>query len=63
MEAEAVVSAGGAALGSTDQRMTIWRGGVAMRLLKMLLALYMCAAGPAVAGPYEDATGGYQKGD
>ncbi|NQW55137.1 MAG: sel1 repeat family protein [Rhodospirillales bacterium] len=26
-----------------------------MRLLKLLLVLFVCAAGPAVAGPYEDA--------
>ena len=38
-------------------------GEVAMRLLKLLLVMLVCAAGPAIAGPYEDATGGYQKGD
>ncbi len=26
-----------------------------MRRLKLLLVLFMCAAGPAVAGPLEDA--------
>ena len=34
-----------------------------MRLLKLLLVLFVCAAGPAVAGPYEDAIAAYDKGD
>jgi TPR repeat protein len=34
-----------------------------MRLLKILLILFVCAAGPAVAGPYEDAVAAYDKGD
>ena len=34
-----------------------------MRLLKMLLVLFVCAAGPAVAGPYEDGVVAYAKGD
>jgi TPR repeat protein len=34
-----------------------------MRLLKMLLVLFVCAAGPAVAGPFEDADAAYNKGD
>ena len=34
-----------------------------MRLLKLLLVLFVCAAGPAVAGQYEDASDAYQKGD
>jgi hypothetical protein len=28
-----------------------------MRLLKLLLVLLVCAAGPAVAGPFEDGVG------
>ena len=35
----------------------------AMRLLKLLLVLFVCAAGPAVAGPFEDALAAYDKGD
>ena len=35
----------------------------AMRLLKLLLVLLVCAAGPAVAGPIEDAAGAYVRGD
>ncbi len=34
-----------------------------MRLLKLLLVLFVCAAGPAVAGPFEDALAAYDKGD
>lgn len=34
-----------------------------MGLLKPLLILFVCAAGPAVAGPFEDATEAYNKGD
>ena len=34
-----------------------------MRLLKLLLVMLVCAAGPAVAGPYEDAVAAYFKGD
>jgi TPR repeat protein len=34
-----------------------------MRLLKLLLILFAFAAGPAVAGPYEDAIAAYDKGD
>jgi TPR repeat protein len=34
-----------------------------MRLLKMLLVLYIWAAGPAVAGPYEDAVAAHGNGD
>jgi TPR repeat protein len=34
-----------------------------MRLLKLLLVLFVCAAGPAVAGPFEDADAAYNKGD
>lgn len=34
-----------------------------MRLLKLLLVLFVCAAGPAVAGPFEDAAEAYNKGD
>ena len=34
-----------------------------MRLLKLLLVLFVCAAGPAVAGPLEDADAAYDKGD
>ena len=34
-----------------------------MRLLKLLPILFVCAAGPAVAGPYEDALTAAQKGD
>ena len=34
-----------------------------MRLLKLLLVLFMCAAGPAVAGPYDDGVVEYQKGN
>ena len=34
-----------------------------MRLLKLLLVLFVCAAGPAVAGPFEDATAAYNQGD
>jgi hypothetical protein len=34
-----------------------------MRMLKMLMVLYMCAAGPAVAGPYEDAVAAHGNGD
>ncbi len=53
------------ALGGVDQRMTGWRrGSVAMRLLKMLLlVLCVCAAGPAVAGPLEDAAAAYWEND
>lgn len=36
----------------------------AMRLLKLLLLLFVCAAAaPAVAGPYEDAEAAFEKGD
>ena len=34
-----------------------------MRLLKLLLVLFVCAAGPAVAGPFEDGVVAAQKGD
>ncbi|MCG3774901.1 MAG: hypothetical protein JW395_1726 [Nitrospira sp.] len=34
-----------------------------MRLIKMLLVLFVCAAGPAVAGASEDAAAAYDKGD
>ena len=34
-----------------------------MRLLKLLLVLFVCAAGPAVAGPFEDGVAAYGKGD
>ena len=34
-----------------------------MRLLKLLLILFVCAAGPAVAGPYEDGVAAYGKDD
>ena len=34
-----------------------------MRLLKLLLLLFVCAAGPAVAGPFEDADAAFDKGD
>ena len=34
-----------------------------MRLLKLLLILFVCAAGPAVAGPYDDGIEAYAKGD
>ena len=34
-----------------------------MRLLKLLLVLLVCAAGPAVAGPLEDGVAAYDKGD
>ena len=34
-----------------------------MRLLKLLLVLFVYAAGPAVAGPFEDATAAYNQGD
>ena len=34
-----------------------------MRLLKLLLVMLVCAAGPAVAGPLEDAVGAYLTGD
>jgi TPR repeat protein len=33
-----------------------------MRLLKLLLILFVCATGPAVAGPYEDAVAAYERG-
>ena len=34
-----------------------------MRLLKLLLILFVCAGGPAVAGPFEDGLAAAQKGD
>jgi TPR repeat protein len=34
-----------------------------MRLLKMLLVMLVCAAGPGVAGPLEDGFAAYGKGD
>lgn len=34
-----------------------------MRLLKLLLVLLMCAAGPAAAGQLDDAVGAYLRGD
>ena len=34
-----------------------------MRLLKLLLVLFVCAAGPAVAGPLDDGLVAAQKGD
>ena len=34
-----------------------------MRLLKLLLVIFVCAAGPAVAGPLEDGIAAAQKGD
>ena len=34
-----------------------------MRLLKLLLVLLVCAAGPAVAGPFEDAAAARGSGD
>ena len=34
-----------------------------MRLLKLLLVLFVCAAGPAVAGPFEDGVVAYGNGD
>ena len=34
-----------------------------MRLLKLLLILFVCAAGPAVAGPFEDGLVAVNKGD
>lgn len=38
-------------------------GGHAMRLLKILLVLFVCAASPAVAGPFEDGHAAYVRGD
>ena len=38
-------------------------GGRAMRLLKMLLVLFVCAATPVSAGPLDDASAAYRKGD
>ena len=40
---------------ATVAAITLATGAHAMRLLKLLLVLCVCAAGPAVAGPYEDA--------
>jgi clan AA aspartic protease (TIGR02281 family) len=34
-----------------------------MRLLKLLLVMLVCAAGPAVAGPFEDGLAAYARGD
>lgn len=34
-----------------------------MRLVKLLLVLFMCAAGPAVAGPFEDGQAAFDNGD
>ncbi len=34
-----------------------------MRLLMMLLIMFVCAAGPAVAGPFEDGVAAHDKGD
>jgi hypothetical protein len=34
-----------------------------MRLLRRLLLLFVCAAGPAAAGPFEDATAAFYNGD
>ena len=34
-----------------------------MRLLKLLLVLFVCAAGPAVAGPLDDGVAAHDKGD
>jgi len=34
-----------------------------MRLLKLLLILFVCVSGPALAGPLEDANALYAKGD
>ena len=34
-----------------------------MRLLKLLLIVFVCAAVPAVAGPFEDGVAAYNKGD
>ena len=34
-----------------------------MHLLKLLLVMLVCAAGPAVAGPYEDAYAAHNRGD
>ena len=34
-----------------------------MRLLKLLLVLFVCAIGPAIAGPFEDGVAAAQKGD
>jgi len=34
-----------------------------MRLLKLLLVMLVCAAGPAVAGPFEDGKAVCDKGD
>jgi TPR repeat protein len=34
-----------------------------MRLLKLLLIVFVCAAGPAVAGPFEDGEAAFSKGD
>ena len=34
-----------------------------MRLLKLLLIVFVCAAGPAVAGPFEDGVAAHGKGD
>lgn len=34
-----------------------------MRRLKLLLFLFVCAAGPAVAGPFEDGVAAYDKSE
>jgi TPR repeat protein len=34
-----------------------------MRLLKTLLVLFVCAASPAAAGPFEDGRAAYDRGD
>jgi TPR repeat protein len=43
--------------------MTGCGGEVDMRRLLLLLILFGCIAGPAVAGPYEDGLAGYRRGD
>lgn len=55
--------AGVEALGGIDPRMAIWGGENAMRLLKLLLVLFACAATPASAGPLEDGRAAYDRGD
>jgi TPR repeat protein len=42
---------------------TLAKGAHAMRLLKLLPILWVCAAGPAVAGPFEDGFTAFSKND